>query len=113
MTFGTTVVHQLIVDDAPGATKLTYVRPEGTPFATDVTSAITGVLRRTVSCCLRAAGRAGAANSDGLPQPTACLQARPLMVACNDFVRPAHSGGCLGHFAPSGIGPIAKQTKDP
>ncbi|MEA2689538.1 MAG: hypothetical protein QOD51_2145 [Candidatus Eremiobacteraeota bacterium] len=41
MTFGTTVVHQVIVDDAPGLTKLTYTRPQGTPVAADVTSAIT------------------------------------------------------------------------
>lgn len=31
MTFGTTVVRQLNVDDAPGVTKLTYARPQGTP----------------------------------------------------------------------------------
>jgi hypothetical protein len=41
MTFGTTVVHQLIVDDAPGVTKLTYTRPQTTPAGADVTSAIT------------------------------------------------------------------------
>ena len=40
MTFGATAIHQLIVDDAPGATKLTYARPQGSPFAPDVTSAI-------------------------------------------------------------------------
>lgn len=40
ITFGTTAIHQLIIDDAPGATKLTYARPQGTPFAPDVTSAI-------------------------------------------------------------------------
>jgi hypothetical protein len=41
MTFGTTVVHQLIVDDAPGVTRLTYTRPQTTPVGADVTSAIT------------------------------------------------------------------------
>lgn len=41
MTFGTTVVHQLIVDDTPGVTRLTYTRPQTTPAAADVTSAIT------------------------------------------------------------------------
>ncbi len=41
MTFGTTVVHQVIVDDAPGVTKLTYTRPQGTPVSADVTSAMT------------------------------------------------------------------------
>jgi hypothetical protein len=40
MTFGTTVVRQVIVDDAPGVTKLTYTRPQSTPVSTDVTSAI-------------------------------------------------------------------------
>jgi hypothetical protein len=41
MTFGTSVVHQLIVDDAPGVTKLTYTRNQGLPMDPDVTSAIT------------------------------------------------------------------------
>lgn len=41
MTLGTTVVHQLIVDDAPGLTKITYTRPEGTPAAPDATTALT------------------------------------------------------------------------
>jgi hypothetical protein len=40
MTFGTTVVRQVIVDDAPGVTKLTYTRPQGTPPAADVAGAI-------------------------------------------------------------------------
>ncbi len=40
MTFGTTIVHQVIVDDAPGVTKLTYTRSQGTPVSADVTSAI-------------------------------------------------------------------------
>ena len=40
MMFGTTVVHQIILDDAPGLTKLTYTRPQGTPAAADMTSAI-------------------------------------------------------------------------
>jgi hypothetical protein len=41
MTFGTTVVHQVIVDDNPGVTKLTYTRSQGTPIGADVTSALT------------------------------------------------------------------------
>jgi hypothetical protein len=41
MAFGATIVHQVIVDDAPGVTKLTYVRTQGTPAAADATSAIT------------------------------------------------------------------------
>jgi hypothetical protein len=41
MTFGTTIVHQIIIDDAPGVTRLTYTRSQGTPVAADVTSAIT------------------------------------------------------------------------
>jgi hypothetical protein len=41
MTFGATIVHQVIVDDAPGVTKLTYTRPQGTPVSTDVTTAMT------------------------------------------------------------------------
>jgi hypothetical protein len=40
MTFGTSVVHQLIVDDAPGVTKLTYTRNQGTPMDPDVTAAL-------------------------------------------------------------------------
>jgi hypothetical protein len=40
MTFGTTVVHQVLVDDAPGLTKLTYTRPQGMPMSADVTTAI-------------------------------------------------------------------------
>ena len=40
MTFGTTVVRQVIIDDAPGVTKLTYVRAQGTPVSADVMSAI-------------------------------------------------------------------------
>ncbi len=40
MTFGTTIVHQVIVDDAPGLTKITYVRPQSKPMATDVTGVL-------------------------------------------------------------------------
>jgi hypothetical protein len=40
MTFGTSVVHQVIVDDAPGVTKLTYTRNQGVPMDADVTAAI-------------------------------------------------------------------------
>jgi len=41
MTFGTTIVHQIIVDDAPGVTKLTYTRPQGIQSAADIGSALT------------------------------------------------------------------------
>ena len=41
MTFGPTVVRQVIVDDAPGVTKLTYFRTQGMQAAADVTGAIT------------------------------------------------------------------------
>jgi hypothetical protein len=40
MVLGSSVVHQLIVDDAPGVTKLTYMRPQGSPRAADAMSAI-------------------------------------------------------------------------
>jgi hypothetical protein len=40
LTFGTSVVHQLIVDDAPGVTKLTYTRPLSVVQGFDVTSAL-------------------------------------------------------------------------
>ena len=40
MTFGTTVVRQIIVDDSPGVTKLTYTRPQGMTAGTDATTAI-------------------------------------------------------------------------
>jgi len=41
MTFAPTVVHQIIIDDAPGVTKLTYTRPQGTSFSTDASGALT------------------------------------------------------------------------
>ena len=41
MTFAPSIVHQIIVDDAPGVTKLTYSRPVGTAMATDAVAAIT------------------------------------------------------------------------
>lgn len=41
LVLGTTVVHQVLVDDAPGVTKVTYTRPQGTAASPDVTSAIT------------------------------------------------------------------------
>ena len=41
MTFSPTVVHQLIVDDSPGVTKLTYTRPEGMKPSDDANAAIT------------------------------------------------------------------------
>jgi hypothetical protein len=37
---GKSIVHQVIVDDAPGVTKLTYLRPQGSPAGADVTSAL-------------------------------------------------------------------------
>jgi len=40
MTFGTTIVHQIVIDDAPGVTKLTYTHPQGTPTTSDATTAI-------------------------------------------------------------------------
>ena len=40
MTFGTTVVHQIVVDDAPGLTKLTYTHPQGVAPSPDATSTI-------------------------------------------------------------------------
>jgi len=42
MTFGTTVVHQIIVDDAPGVTKLTYTRPLGSPPSPEALGSLTG-----------------------------------------------------------------------
>jgi len=41
MTFGSTIVHQVIVDDAPGVTKVTYTRAQGKPMPPDVTAAFT------------------------------------------------------------------------
>ena len=40
MTFSPTVVHQLIVDDAPGVTKLTYSRPDAIKPSDDAKTAI-------------------------------------------------------------------------
>ena len=40
LTFGESVVHQIIVDDAPGVTKLTYTRPQSITPAADATSAL-------------------------------------------------------------------------
>ncbi len=40
MTLGTTVFHQIVVDDAPGLTKITYARPQGVAMAPDVTAAL-------------------------------------------------------------------------
>lgn len=39
--FGTTVVHQLIIDDAPGVMKLTYTHPQSSPPSADVANALT------------------------------------------------------------------------
>jgi hypothetical protein len=40
MTFSPTVVHQVIIDNAPGVTKLTYTRPDGMAMTADATAAI-------------------------------------------------------------------------
>ena len=40
ISFGTTLVRQIIVDDAPGATKLTYSRPQNSAASPDVMNAI-------------------------------------------------------------------------
>lgn len=47
MTLGSAVVHQIIVDDAPGLTKLTYARPQSTPAAADATAALTAYCAAT------------------------------------------------------------------
>ncbi|HEX3468343.1 MAG TPA: hypothetical protein VHT05_09720 [Candidatus Elarobacter sp.] len=41
MTFGTTVVHQIVVDDAPGVTKITYTHPQGITASQDALATIT------------------------------------------------------------------------
>lgn len=41
MTFGTTVVHQIVVDEAPGVTKVTYTHPQGGTISPDALAAIT------------------------------------------------------------------------
>jgi hypothetical protein len=40
MTFAPTVVHQIIIDNTPGVTKLTYTRPDGMAMTADATAAI-------------------------------------------------------------------------
>lgn len=40
MTLGAMVYHQVIIDDAPGVTKLTYTRPLATPASPDVMSVL-------------------------------------------------------------------------
>jgi hypothetical protein len=40
LTFGTSVIHQIIIDDAPGVTKLTYLRPQTVKPGADATTAI-------------------------------------------------------------------------
>jgi len=40
LTFGSTIVHQIVVDDAPGVTKLTYSRPQSVAAAAEATSAL-------------------------------------------------------------------------
>jgi len=41
LVIGPSVIHQIIVDDAPGVTKLSYTRVQGTPPAPSVATAIT------------------------------------------------------------------------
>jgi hypothetical protein len=36
LALGPSIVHQIIVDDAPGVTKVTYVRAQGTPPSVEV-----------------------------------------------------------------------------
>jgi hypothetical protein len=40
MSIGTSLTDQVIVDDAPGVTRLTYSRPQSTPKSPDVVSAL-------------------------------------------------------------------------
>ena len=47
MTLGTMVVHQMIVDDAPGVTKVTYTRAQGVPAAPDAVTALTSYCAAT------------------------------------------------------------------
>jgi len=39
LPIGASIIHQIIVDDAPGVTKLTYLRPQGAPLSPVVVSA--------------------------------------------------------------------------
>lgn len=41
MTFGTTIVHQVVVDDGPGVTKVTYTHPQNIPASADALAALT------------------------------------------------------------------------
>jgi hypothetical protein len=41
LTFGSAIVHQIIVDDAPGVTKVTYTRPQTIAATADATGALT------------------------------------------------------------------------
>ncbi|MDB5095373.1 MAG: hypothetical protein JWO85_3474 [Candidatus Eremiobacteraeota bacterium] len=40
MTFAPTIVHQIIIDNSPGVTKLTYTRPDGMAMNADATAAL-------------------------------------------------------------------------
>lgn len=40
LVLGTLIVHQIIVDDAPGVTKVTYTHPQGVNPASDATTAL-------------------------------------------------------------------------
>jgi hypothetical protein len=40
MTFAPTVVHQIIIDNTPGVTKLTYTRPDSVASSADATAAL-------------------------------------------------------------------------
>lgn len=39
-TFGTTIVHQILIDNSPGVTKITYTRPQTVQPAAEVTAAL-------------------------------------------------------------------------
>ena len=41
MTFGATIVHQIVIDDAPGVTKITYSRPQGMSASADEATSFT------------------------------------------------------------------------
>jgi hypothetical protein len=40
LPIGASIIHQIIVDEAPGVTKLTYLRPQGSPPSPVVVSAL-------------------------------------------------------------------------
>jgi hypothetical protein len=40
LPIGASIIHQIIVDESPGVTKLTYLRPQGAPPSPVVMSAL-------------------------------------------------------------------------